>query len=274
MTPTTDAAVSASLACARALGLPTGSPEVVAEGFSVRVRLRPAPVLTRVVTTGQDLRGDPRPWLEREVAVAQFLSATPVSVVKPWRDAGPHLAEGLDVSLWTWVDHETSGVSGETFGAMLGELHAALASYEEELPPLVGPLTDIATALGVSDDPVLHQAAETLVPRALSWPRRPLHGDAHRGNLLATPEGACWIDFEDVCVGPVEWDLASLTVDQAAIDAYPGPIDAVRLEECRDLRRLQILSTLLVMGIDEPALHDRLVTRLRRFAPGSEGRTQ
>ncbi|WP_167736050.1 aminoglycoside phosphotransferase family protein [Nocardioides sp. 503] len=241
-----------------------GDPEVIAEGYSVRVRLHPHPVVSRVVTAGQDLRPRPRPWLEREVAVGRFLASRHAHVVAPWIDPGPHTVDGIDVSLWEWVEHTPSTVSGSDFGVMLGGLHAILATYEAPLPTLVGPLTDIATALERFDDPVLHRAAAELVPLALTWPLRPLHGDAHTGNVLVTPAGPRWTDFEDVCVGPVEWDLASLTLADDAINAYPGTLDQGRLEDCRDLRRLQILSGLLVGGFTEPALRDSLVAKLQR----------
>lgn len=262
--PTTADAVSASVACARALGLPVDDPEVIAEGYSVRVRLRPAPVVTRVVTVGRELRPDPLPWLEREVAIAQFLAASGVPVVAPWEDPGPHIAEGLEVSLWNWAECDSREVSAAGFGAMLGTLHEALASYPGYLPTLAGPLTDISAALTMSSDPTLHRAAAELVPLALSWPGRPLHGDAHTGNVLMAPNGPLWTDFEDVCVGPVEWDMASMTVTDDALAAYPGPIDRTRLSDCRDLRRLQILASLLVGNYDEPSLYKTLVTHLDR----------
>ena len=262
MTPTTAQAVSASVACARAWGLPADDPEVIAEGYSVRVRLRPAAVVTRVVTTGRELRPNPWPWLEREVSVARHLAASGVPLVGPWSDPGPHIADGLEVSLWHWVEHDSTEVSAAEFGTMLGPLHEALASYTGDLPPLVGPLTDISTALAVSSDPTLHRAAAELVPLALSWPRRPLHGDAHTGNVLMTPSGPLWTDFEDVCVGPVEWDLASMTITEDALAAYSGPIDRTRLAGCRDLRRLQVLASLLVGDYDDPALYSRLVAHL------------
>ncbi len=260
--PSTADAVSASVACARALGLPADDPQVVAEGYSVRVRLSPAPVVTRVVTVGRELRPDPLPWLEREVAVAQFLAASGTPVVAPWEDPGPHVAEGLEVSLWHWADHDPTTVAPAVFGSMLGRLHAALASCPVELPTLVGPLTDISTALAVSSDPTLHRAAAELVPLALSWPRRPLHGDAHTGNVLMTPDGPRWTDFEDVCVGPAEWDLASMTVADDALAAYPGPVDRARLADCRDLRRLQVLASLLVGDHDDPSLRQAVVAHL------------
>ncbi|WP_193612390.1 phosphotransferase [Nocardioides lijunqiniae] len=171
------------------------------------------------------------------------------------------------MSLWEWVEHTPSTISGPDFGVMLGGLHAILATYEAPLPTLVGPLTDIATALERSDDPVLHRAAEELVPLALTWPRRPLHGDAHTGNVLMTPAGPRWTDFEDVCVGPVEWDLASLTLTDEAINAYPGALDEGRLEDCRDLRRLQVLASLLVGDFDAANLRSTLATKLERRTP-------
>ena len=214
--PSTADAVAASVACARAVGLPADDPEVIAEGYSVRVHLRPAPVVTRVVTLGRQLRAEPLPWLEREVSVAQFLADRGVPVVAPWSEPGPYVADGLEVSLWQWVEHDASEVPPARFGAMLGVMHEALATYPGDLPVLVGPLTDIATAMTVSDDSTLHRVAQELVPLALSWPRRPLHGDAHTGNVLMTPGGPLWTDFEDVCVGPVEWDLASMTITEDA----------------------------------------------------------
>jgi hypothetical protein len=264
MVPTTADAVAASVACAEVLGLPTEQPEVIAEGYSVRVRLQPAPVVTRVVTDGRTLRPDPLPWLEREVAVGQYLATTDVPVVAPWLDPGPYVVRGLEVSLWCWADHEEGTVAAATFGAMLGDLHAALASYDADLPPLVGPLTDIATALTASDDPVLHRLAAELVPEALDWPRRPLHGDAHTGNVLLTPDGPRWTDFEDVCAGPPEWDLASMTLTEEAIAAYPGPLDRDRLARCRDLRRLQILASLLAEGAGDHPLRAEVVAALLR----------
>jgi len=263
-TPSTADAVAASVACARAVGLPADDPEVIAEGYSVRVRLRPAAAVTRVVTLGRELRPDPLPWLEREVSVAQFLAASGVPIVAPWAEPGPYVHDGLEVSLWQWVEHEPGVVPAARFGAMLGELHDVLSGYPEDLPTLVGPLTDIRTALEHSPDPTLHRAADELLELALTWPRRPLHGDAHTGNVLITPSGPRWTDFEDVCVGPAEWDLASLTLSDDAVRAYPGKVDRARLEDCRDLRRLQILASLLLADATGDPLYDAITTHLDR----------
>lgn len=232
----------------------------------MRVRLDPAPVLTRVVTVGRVLRGEPRPWMEREVAVSRYLADAGAPVVPPWHDPGPHDADGLEVSLWEWCEPSDAHLAPAEFGRLLKDLHDVLDAYEAELPVLVGPLTDIATALRVSDDRVLHETAERLVPLAMSWPRRPLHGDAHTGNVLSTPTGPLWMDFEDVCVGPVEWDLASRTLSTDDVDAYPGTLDRSRLEDCRDLRGLQILASLLTDDIQHPDLYADVTASLARRA--------
>ena len=41
---------------------------------------------------------------------------------------------------------------------------------------------------------------------------QPLHGDAHAGNARITGSGAIWMDLEAACLGPLEWDIATLPV--------------------------------------------------------------
>jgi hypothetical protein len=203
--------------------------------------------------------------MQREVEVGRFLAEAGAPVGPPWRDPGPHDALGLEVSLWQWLDPAPGAerVATAVLGPLLKELHDALGGYEAALPVLVGALTDIAGALLVSDDAVLHEAAERLVPLALTWPRRPVHGDAHAGNVLATRSGHRWVDFEDVCLGPVEWDLASAGLTGTHADAYPGHVDHERLEQCRDLRSLQTLAWVLTDDVPDPALYEQMTARLR-----------
>jgi aminoglycoside/choline kinase family phosphotransferase len=70
--------------------------------------------------------------------------------------------------------------------------------------------------------------------------RQPLHGDASLSALLTTSRGPRWNDFEDVCVGAVEWDVAGLVSDARAahgdafgaevLAAYGGDCDPAALE--------------------------------------------
>jgi hypothetical protein len=58
-----------------------------------------------------------------------------------------------------------------------------------------------------------------------------------------------------------------MTITDDALAAYAGPIDRTQLADCRDLRRLQVLASILVGDYDEPALYDNLVTHLNQRSP-------
>jgi aminoglycoside phosphotransferase (APT) family kinase protein len=85
-----------------------------------------------------------------------------------------------------------------------------------------------------------------------TWPStetQPLHGDAHPGNLLMTPRGPVWNDFEDTWRGPVEWDLACLALTHrldgmAAVREYPPVGD---LTFWLRLRKLHVAGWLTVL---------------------------
>lgn len=223
----TTAALAAAVAAGRPLGLPADDPEVLAFGANVLVRLGPA--VARVPATTLVTRPDTERRLACDVAISTFLAERGVPVVAPWEAPGPHVVDGLPVTLWRFTRHDP----GHRFppaevGALLARLHEALREYPGELP--VGPVTELHRALDVFRDelPVdrLRAIAAELV---LDGPVQALHGDAHAGNLLATPDGPRWLDFEDAWHGPVGWDLACLARSSrldgnAAVAAYPGPV--------------------------------------------------
>ena len=76
----------------------------------------------------------------------------------------------------------------------------------------------------------LHSASEAIQRRAAN--DQLLHGEPHPGNLLSTPAGIVFVDFETCCVGPIEFDVAHAPVEVSK--HYPG-LDQVRLQECRRL---------------------------------------
>ena len=49
-----------------------------------------------------------------------------------------------------------------------------------------------------------------------SLPAQALHGDASMSNLLRTESGLVWNDLEDVCAGPVAWDVCGLVTSARA----------------------------------------------------------
>ncbi|KAA9162102.1 phosphotransferase [Amycolatopsis acidicola] len=70
-------------------------------------------------------------------------------------------------------------------------------------------------------------------------PAQALHGDAHASNLLMTPDGPRWLDFEDTWHGPVAWDVACLAMrSPESLRGYPDPPDEDLLAAYSRLRRL------------------------------------
>ncbi len=236
----TGRAVAAAVAVAAAHGLTTREPRVLHDGVNVVVALDPAPVVARVATLTPLLRPDPQRPSGREVAVAGALAAAGAAVVPPsdLLPPGPHRHDGLTLTFWTRAEVLPRPPSPAEAGAALAALHEVLAGLPVDGPALDTPLDDLevfgerAGDWGVGADVRARVAGEVerLRPR-LGGRLQVLHGDAHPGNLLATPGGLVWTDLEDSCAGPPEWDLACLRLTsrldgRAALDAVGGPSDA------------------------------------------------
>jgi Ser/Thr protein kinase RdoA (MazF antagonist) len=228
-------AVTAALVVARAQGLPTERAAVVRDLTNVLVHLAPAPVVARVPITLAHLRGGE--WFAEELRLAHHLADAGAPIAPPSSDAdpGPHECDGFHITLWRWVDHEPSRADPAAAGRALRELHSALAAYEGELPTC-DRLDEVRRLLATFEQTEEIVRLRALADRLDPLDGRPIHGDAHLGNVLWTPEGPLWGDLENVCRGPVEYDLACLRLRpspevDAAIAAYgdhdDDAIDAV-----------------------------------------------
>lgn len=250
----TSRAVAAATLVARNHGIKVDGPVVLADGYAVRVHLRPAPVVARVSTYTAILRDPIAPWLARELEVTSFLASQGAPVVPPsdLLPCMPFEQDGFGISFWTYVQQSTSEPpSAEVTGRMLGELHEAMRGYPGQLPFLAPAMSDIRSGLDriqrnnllpPEDLDMLRRAADRLVPRleAMTAPRQPLHGDAHPYNLIPTSRGPLWNDFEDVCFGPIAWDLNTLSDPEGKMLAnYSGAPAPEDLALCCQARMVQ-----------------------------------
>ena len=267
-------AVAAALAVSRNLGLRrSDAPEVIADGSNVLVHLAPAPVVARVATTTALVRKPAQQWLSLDLDIAGYLAARNFPVVPPSRElpAGPHLYDGFALTFWEFIDHDRNYIPGaREVGPMLRELHAALRGYHGPLRRL-SPFAEIPQWLDevaswnndevafsdndeveswnkvdLADIAILRRGFAVISAEieSLQLPDQPLHGDAHKKNVLKTCDGLVWTDFEDACSGPIEWDLAcfvrtSLEPREAALASYGAELDLERLNPFFAARDLQ-----------------------------------
>ena len=270
---------------AREHGRAARDPVVLEDSSNTLVWLRPAPVVARVAALTARVRADGgEAHQRREVEVAGHLAAAGAPVLGPsdLLPPGPHERDGRWMTFWPYVDHdEARAVSAEDAARLLRQVHDALAAFVGELPRLAPVLVEVPRIIDVlaeqgavspADAESLRAAQARLVPRLESLgPVQPLHGDAHVGNMLA-PRGAepLWSDFEDVCSGPVAWDLACLrrhssAFGDAALEAYGAPVDEERIEVCLEARELEVTVWTCLLAQQRAELHDRAETQLELY---------
>jgi Ser/Thr protein kinase RdoA (MazF antagonist) len=223
-------AVAAASATAAACGMAPDEAVVIYSGSNVLVHLRPAQVVARVMTGTIALHADPQRWLEREIAVLEFLAPTRLAVAPSrWMAPGPHCNDGLWMTFTEWVADVAPALDGRSgvpaddareLGRMLRNLHERLRFFEGELGGLRELRDDIERLLSqIRPTSTAQRAAIASLAERLNafetsvfesnLPTQALHGDVSLRNVLRTPQRALWSDFEDTFRGPVHWDVAS-----------------------------------------------------------------
>jgi Ser/Thr protein kinase RdoA (MazF antagonist) len=257
-----DATAAAARACraagsvAAAHGLRFVEPRVLSVLSTAIVHLPPLPLVARVPLVSDGVRPG-SDWLSRELEVCTWLAANDLPVARPsdLLPPGPHEHDGTRMTFWRLVE-PVPGVALDTraAGAGLRQIHEALTVYSAALPYLepgaeIRAILARLESLPADDVRVLEaelERAEAEVAE-LGRPRQPLHGDAHGLNVVQTAEGPVWLDFEDACIGPREWDLACVVahglVEPERAETEPllaayGKVDRAALEPFARLRLL------------------------------------
>jgi hypothetical protein len=244
---------SVPLATARAVAVAHGvecdDAVVIASGSNVLVHLKPAPLVARVMVGTAVLHDDVSTWLQREVAVGVFVAERGGPIVPPsdLLPPGPYQHDGIWMTFWTFVPHDLSDVPPDAreVGRSLRELHRVLADFSGELGSLAGVRNDIerqlaevrpCSWLSALDIDLLRYELQRLTPAVFETclPTQPLHGDVSLSNVLCSRPRLLWNDLEDVCAGPIRWDVAGLVTSARArersdkyvdemLSAYGGP---------------------------------------------------
>jgi len=248
-------AVAAATAAGRQLGLAVDEPRVLYDVFSVIVHLAPAPVIVRVPTVlpaSQVSEPERQTAQQRsELAVAGWLSARghPVVPPSPLVPPEPVRRDGFSMTFWQFVS-EVPGHEPEMSHRIeqTARLHAALRDYDGDdlgfwvpfgtyIPEGLAELERMPELIDAADlqraqrewaviEPVLTCRAvfESTFPGV---DIQPIHGDAPYHNMIATPDGELWSDFELVTLGAIESDLAM--VGREGIAAYDAAAETLGL---------------------------------------------
>jgi hypothetical protein len=279
-------AVQAASEVARSYGIAFEQAVVLQSVSNIIVHLQPTAVVARVAAVPSTIRtGDA--WFVRELAVARHLAAANAPIIPPSRyiDPGPHQHNGFTLSFWDYVQVLPEPFDPVLAGRALRVCHWALSSFTQELPVLalvteaqriLSQLTSQGL-LNPADAEMLAQVSAPYEDRLHGLPMQPLHGDSHSGNVLQTPQGVLWTDWEDAFIGPIEWDLASLVANpyvfgadqdkaEAALWGY-GAYDPQVLALCIEVRTFVALvwSVIQYQQQPSPERQERVEYRLNWF---------
>ena len=290
----TSRAVAAATAAGRDLGLAVEEPRVLYDVFSVVVHLAPEPVVVRVPTVlppSYSRAPETQTSQQRsELAVAGWLAdrGHPVVPPSPLVPREPVRRDGFSMTFWQFVEQLPDAEPDMTRRIrQTARLHAALRDYDPQggerlgfwapfgsyvpeglsalarLPQLIDAV-DLRRAQREWDaiGPVLTSRvafAEAFPGVALQT----IHGDAPYHNMISTPAGDLWSDFELVTVGAVESDLAMVGPEALAVYDEEAVALGLRAVDERVLRLTEAAGRLgmiaaLAMAPELPMLVDAI----------------
>lgn len=240
-------AIEAAVKVATAFGVHVKEPVPLRLTNNTVVWLRPAMIVAKV-GVGHHRR------LADELRVALELSALGGPAAAPASEIPQlvHRWDGFEITFWRYYPRPPGGATissmhlavalrrlHASLGAISSEMRARLPSFLEELGAVRVLLTDGSRLVSLSERDrllLLHafdRLAAELQTAMRSSVQRLIHGSPHRLNVLLADVELRFIDFETVCVGPIEWDLAHLE-PEVALD-YGEAVNKRLERACRDM---------------------------------------
>jgi hypothetical protein len=229
-------AVAAVRSIASSLRLRVDDAVVLSDSNRLVLHLLPSDIVARVASIAHFANS------ALEVDLATQLAGCPVAGLDP--RVAPQVFVGDDFEITFWEHFEAVPArkvpTAEYLGALLG-LHAGLRRAAIDAPHVRDRIAaTLEFVMSRERTPDLADEDRTLLASTLrdlgasivasAVPEQLLHGEPHPWNLLDTNRGVQFIDFENTCVGPLEYDLAWVPDDVAT--RYPD-VDRALLGDCR-----------------------------------------
>jgi len=260
-------------------GLSTAGVEIIKIGDNALYRL-PNHIVARVSRPGRTSAAF------KEIAVARWLERLEVPAVHALdRINQPIRVEDRCITFWHELPPHRSATTRQ-IAAVLRVLHTAPPPDDFLLPvlnPFVG-LTerlDAACSLNRSEHSWLVQRIQVLreTYERFSYDRdrtRVVHGDAHDGNIVTVDGGSVvLLDLEWAAVGPPEWDLVSIAVENDSatwcpdddyaefVEGYGEDVrDWPHYEMIRGIHELRMTCYVAELSNDQPAAREETTFRI------------
>jgi hypothetical protein len=175
--------------------------------------------------------------VDREQALSSWFNSRNIAALFSYDPIPPVWVEDSACVFWHWEEHDRERTI-ETFerGTLLRRVHDALEAFPGDLPRWEWP-TRMLSAIDALDGSELIDRGDAsmlrqLLKRTVEWfldlapPGTfvPIYGDFNPSNVIWSPtRGWVVIDYDHVCVGAREWDLAGCirgySDEQAAVFA-------------------------------------------------------
>ncbi len=231
-------AIVAASSLAEAVDLQVDEAVVIQNSNTLALRLLPCDTFARAAPVGREVAA-----LEIQVARSLAAVAAPVASLDPRVEPKVYERDGFAVTFWSYYPPMADLGSPAEYADALRRLHAAMRSVEIAAPHFTERIAAAEQLLvHRHESPALPETDRSLLLDTLHTASRAirehvhedqlLHGEPHPGNLLGTPDGPLFIDFETCCRGPIEFDVAHVSDEVSVL--YPG-LDQALLQECRRL---------------------------------------
>ncbi|MPY78472.1 MAG: phosphotransferase [Actinophytocola sp.] len=202
-------------------GLDAHGAELVRMGENAMYRLATGNIMARVGRSVEASR--------KELHVADWLGDHRFPAARLAEVPQPVADRDVAVTFWEFIESCEPPARSAELGAVLRDLHSlpaprfSLPDFQP-MPKVDDRLAKVGPSLPSRELEFLAHRKQDLEEQFQSLDFElevgPIHGDAHRSNLLrdCTTGQVRLIDFEDFCVGPREWDLCVEAVGYWALN--------------------------------------------------------
>lgn len=230
-----DKLISQMILIARGVGLSDIIPVVLSDGGNLIVHLAPHPIVARVALCVSEESADrANKSLIRELGIARHLHNKGVPVLLPTDliDAGPHRVDGTWMTFWHYVPPtQLRPLTSRDAVQLVELLSVGIKDFSDALPVLGvwNRACKSAVRLKSKSDHRIQSLLEVFLKIDEQMQKIetglliPSHGDAHVRNLLPSPKGWLWMDFEDVSLMPIYWDIASFVANGLLFKGFQEP---------------------------------------------------